>query len=114
MSQNDGRRRSASIVDDIATVSGGILDVLTREGNSPDPSSNILDTSTDGANDVTHLSPNIPSTYLPSPEATSPALDATFYYVLCTMVLLAAVFGNFILVGTFHYLLKMLYKNGSI
>ncbi len=40
---------------------------------------------------------SLPPTYMP-PEAASPALDATFYYVLCTMSLVAAAFGNFILV----------------
>ena len=33
------------------------------------------------------------------PESTSPAMDATFYYVLCTMSLMAAAFGNFLIVS---------------
>jgi hypothetical protein len=33
------------------------------------------------------------------PESTSPAMDATFYYVLATMSLVAAAFGNFLLVS---------------
>ena len=33
------------------------------------------------------------------PEGTSPAMDATFYYVLCTMSLVAAAFGNFLIVS---------------
>ena len=75
----------------MVTVSGGILDVLTAEGEPSD----IL-----GAmeNDGSNLDDHLPPTYLP-PEATSPALDATFYYVLCSMVLVAAVFGNFLLVS---------------
>ena len=82
----------------MVTVSGGILDVLTGEGESSDISSSIMDSADDVMNEDIHVDPNLPPTYIPSPEATSPALDATFYYVLCTMVLLAAVFGNFILV----------------
>ena len=85
-------------MDDIATVSGGMLDVLNGEGGSLDPSSNVLDASSDGVGSTLDASSNLPPNYLPSPEATSPALDATFYYVLCTMILLAAVFGNFLLV----------------
>ena len=88
----------------MATVSGGILDVLTGEGEPSETSSHIMDSSNDGISDVRHAGPNLPPTYLPSPEATSPALDATFYYVLCTMVLLAAVFGNFLLVKVYKYL----------
>ena len=72
--------------------------MLTGEGGSLDPSANLLDASSDGASNVMDASSNLPPNYLPSPEATSPALDATFYYVLCTMILLAAVFGNFLLV----------------
>ena len=35
------------------------------------------------------------------PEAVGPAMDATFYYVLCTMSLIAAAFGNFLIVSLF-------------
>ena len=68
--------------------------MLTGDVGSLEQSSNVLDASSDGID----ASSNLPPNYLPSPEATSPALDATFYYVLCTMILLAAVFGNFLLV----------------
>ena len=85
----------------MVTVSGGILEVLTSEGESSEMSS-IMDGADDGLSEARHVGPNLPPVYLPSPEATSPALDATFYYVLCTMVLLAAVFGNFLLVCTLY------------
>ena len=60
------------------------------------------------ANDAIHTSSNLPPTYLPSPEAA--VLDATFYYVLCTMVLLAAVFGNFLLVSKIGFSRIMEYE----
>ena len=87
----------------MSTVSGGILDVITGEGEPLDTSSTALDSSSDALNGIAHAAANLPPAYHPSPEATSPALDATFYYVLCTMVLLAAVFGNFLLVSILIY-----------
>ena len=98
--QDDSTRKRPSFGEDIATVSGSILDVLTGDAGSAESSSNIMETFPDSTRDGRHGSPSFPSSYIPSPEATSPALDATFYYVLCTMVLLAAVFGNFLLVST--------------
>ena len=40
------------------------------------------------------------------PEAVGPVMDATFYYVLCTMSLIAAAFGNFLIVSLFFLFLK--------
>jgi hypothetical protein len=42
------------------------------------------------------------------PEAVGPAMDATFYYVLCTMSLIAAAFGNFLIVSLFSHFLQKL------
>ena len=95
-----------------------MLDVLNGDGGSLDPSSNVLDASSDGVGSTLDASSNMPPNYLPSPEATSPALDATFYYVLCTMILLAAVFGNFLLVsdysGTLSYQKRQIHYKKNI
>lgn len=40
----------------------------------------------------------LPPTYVPTPEMSGLAIDATFYYVLCTVSLLLAAFGNLWLV----------------
>merc|ERR1712223_1888319 len=70
---DDSTRKRPSFGEDIATVSGSILDVLTGEAGSAESSSNIMDTFPDSTRDGRHGSPSFPSSYIPSPEATSPA-----------------------------------------
>lgn len=80
---DDGIPSSSSLEDLTAAGSGSILDILSPAVE--DESSVMVD------------EVPLPPTYLP-PEAVSPAMDATFYYVICTMSLVAAAFGNFILI----------------
>ena len=71
-------------MDDISAGSGILVDIL-----------NVDDASTSDG-------PPLPTTTFAMPESTSPAMDATFYYVLVTMSLVA--FGNFLIVSLVNIL----------
>ena len=73
-------------MDDISAGSGILVDIL-----------NVDDASTSDG-------PPLPTTTFAMPESTSPAMDATFYYVLVPMSLVAAAFGNFLIVSLVNIL----------
>jgi hypothetical protein len=65
------------------------------------------DASTDDISNLAIDEVTLPPTFA-MPEATSPAMDATFYYVLCTMSLVAAAFGNFLIVSQNNFTFGLL------